>query len=204
MRVLSLPLLAGALVLGACASDEALAPGDGTSAPDARAASSQASRPKSGFEIQYMEFAVDHHTMGIMMIEMCLEMAFHEPLLELCRRNLEAQTRERELLLAWLQEWYGLAYQPQIPPGQLTTMEHLAELSEAEFEIEFMETFSRHHHQIIQRSSPVARQAAHEPLQELAATIVAAQSADIQAMLNWLCVWYDICHPRFGFNPTGG
>lgn len=87
-------------------------------------------------------------------------------------------------------------------PGDRRMMEHLAELSGQAFEIEFMETFSRHHHQIIQRSQSVVKQAEHEPLRELAASIIAAQSADIQAMLTWLCAWYDICHPRFGFEPA--
>ena len=77
-------------------------------------------------------------------------------------------------------------------------MEMLAALEGAEFEIEFMETFSRHHHQIVQRSEAAASQVAHAELRQLARDVIQAQTADIRLMLTWLCEWYDICRPRFG------
>jgi uncharacterized protein (DUF305 family) len=93
------------------------------------------------------------------------------------------------LLQDWLQEWSGITYEPRITEGDQRLMEHMAELSGGAFEIELMETFRRHHHQIIQRSQPVVQQADHEPLRDLAADIIAAPSVDIQAMLTWLCEW---------------
>jgi uncharacterized protein (DUF305 family) len=153
-------------------------------------------------EINYIEFTIDHHAMGIQMAELCVEKAVHEELRKLCQRNIEAQTRELAMLQQWFQEWYGITYEPEMTPGAERMIEKLAALSGAQFEIEFMETFSRHHHQIVQRSGPIARQAVHEDLRGLARQIIQAQTTDIRLMLTWLCDWYDICHPRFGFTPA--
>ena len=194
LSALAVPAMLAAL---ACSPDQRTAPPE-----TADVATSAAATRASGLEINYMKFTVDHHAMGIMMAQMCVAKAVHEELSELCARNIEQQSQELSLLQSWLRDWYGITYEPRMTPGDQRMMEHLAELTGAAFEIEFMETFSRHHHQIIQRSRPVAKQAEHEPLRELAAGIIAAQSADIQAMLTWLCAWYDICHPRFGFEPA--
>jgi uncharacterized protein (DUF305 family) len=148
-----------------------------------------------------MEFTIDHHAMGVMMAQMCLEKAVHEELQELCRVNLETQSAQLQQAQAWLQEWYGISYQPELAPGDMRMMDMLGELSGAAFEIEFMETFSRHRHQIVQRSQSIVKEAVHEPLRQMAASIIAMQTEDIRRMLTWLCQWYGICHPRFGLAP---
>jgi uncharacterized protein (DUF305 family) len=135
------------------------------------------------------------------MAELCVEKAIHAELRELCLRNIEAQTAELQQLQEWLQAWYGITYEPRMSPGDERMRERLAALDGAEFEIEFMEMFSRHHHQIVQRSRPIAEHAVHAELRQMAATIVQAQTTDIRLMLTWLCEWYDICHPRFGISP---
>lgn len=38
-------------------------------------------------------------------------------------------------------------------------------------------------------------------LSQLAANIIQVQTADIQKMLTWLCVWYNICYTWFGIAP---
>lgn len=191
-----------ALGLAACSSDAALAPGQLDAKRGADGAPAEVQQPKAGLEINYMEFTIDHHAMGIQMGTMCVEKAIHAELRELCQRNVEAQSRELAMLQQWLQQWYGIAYEPDLTQGDEQMMEKLAALSGAEFEIEFMETFSRHHHQVIQRSQPIVRQAVHPELRDLAAQIIAAQTRDIELMLTWLCDWYDICHPRFGSEPA--
>lgn len=193
------------LALAACSADQTLSPVADVSSPaesrGSRGAQAGEQQSKAGLEINYMKFTIDHHAMGVMMAQLCVEKAVHAELRELCQRNLEAQPAELEQLLDWLQAWYDISYEPQMSPGDLQMREQLATLEGAEFEIEFMEMFSRHHHQIVQRSRPVARQAVHEELRQLAADIVQAQTTDIRSMLTWLCEWYDICHPRFGIAP---
>jgi uncharacterized protein (DUF305 family) len=200
-------LLLGVIVAtGACAENAPTGPVEAGPLSAARGGGAQgapadAEQPRAGMEINYMEFTIDHHAMGIMMAQMCVEKAIHQELRELCQRSIETQARELALLQTWLQEWYGVTYEPQSTGGEQQMMEQMAVLSGAEFEIEFMEMFSRHHHQIVQRSRPVAGQAVHEELAQVAASIVEAQTRDIQLMLTWLCDWYDICHPRFGLAP---
>lgn len=99
-----------------------------------------------GLEINYMEFTIDHHAMGIQMGTLCVQKAVHEELRDLCEQNIAAQTAELQNLQTWLQQWYGIAYEPEMTQGDQQMMGKLAALEGAEFEIEFMETFSRHHH----------------------------------------------------------
>lgn len=147
------------------------------------------------FEVPYMRFTIDHHAMGIMMASLCTEKAVHEQLRNLCERNARAQTRELAQLQSWLQEWYGITYEPRLTPADMRMHEKLAQLGPRAFEIEFMSMFSRHHLQIIRRSVPIAREAKHEPLERMAEQIIAAQSQDVRDMHSWLCSWYAICRP---------
>ena len=190
--------------IGACASDGLLGPSREPLGAQRGALGAPAglNNPKAGLEINYMEFTIDHHAMGVMMAQMCVEKAIHEELRELCQRNAEAQSREMAMLQGWLEAWYGITYEPQVTPGDEQMMEMMAALEGAEFELEFMEMFSRHHHQIVQRSLPVVDQAVHAELAALASQIVEAQTRDIRLMLSWLCEWYDSCHPRFGEMPA--
>ena len=175
------------------------APTASDSPPPANGASALSSgafdRTDARFEVPYMEYTIDHHAMGVMMASLCLDKAFHAELLELCQRSLENQQEEIALLQSWLEEWYGVSYEPRMQPGDERMMEKLAALSPEEFEMEFLEMFSRHHWIIIHRSISVARDAIHEPLEEMARNIVTNQYADVERMRTWLCEWYGKCLP---------
>jgi uncharacterized protein (DUF305 family) len=193
-----------ALAFAACSEERAMEPTTDTlvpTSPGDHGAPAGGQQRKAGMEINYMEFTIDHHGMGIMVAQLCVEKATHAELRELCQRNIQAQTTELAQLQTWLGDWYGISYDPRMTRGDERMMERLAALEGSEFEIEFMEMFSRHHHQIVQRSRPIAQQAVHAELRQLADTIVQAQTTDIRLMLTWLCTWYDICHPRFGSAP---
>ena len=188
-----------AAVLAACSTDSAVGPDParlaGVDAGTQLARGAGRGEPRGMFEVPYMKQTIDHHAMGVMMAQLCLEKATHEELRDLCETNLANQSRELEQLQTWLGQWYGITYEPEMTPGAERMMEKLAALIGAEFEIEFMETFSRHHWQIIHRSIPIARNAIHEPLERMAETIIAAQYEDVRNMRTWLCDWYDVCRP---------
>lgn len=197
--------LAPALIIAACSDQSTTGPDAGPgkleASRSAQGAPAGTRQPKAGLEINYMEFTIDHHAMGVQMAQLCIQKAVHAELRDLCRTELATQSAQIHQLQSWLGAWYGITYQPEMTAGDQRMMAKLAALSGAEFEIEFMEMFSRHHHQIIQRSRPIARQAVHHELRQLAASIVQAQTAGIHDMLTWLCEWYSVCHTRFGISP---
>lgn len=147
------------------------------------------------FEVPYMKQTIDHHAMGVMMATLCVQKAVHQELIDLCQINRTNQQRESEQLQTWLREWYGIDYTPHMQPGDERMMERLAALSPTEFEMEFLEMFSRHHWVIIHRSIPIARHAIHLQLQEMAQSIIINQYHDVELMRTWLCEWYDRCLP---------
>lgn len=106
-------LLALAVLLSACSEQSptspatpgsgALASSAGTGASPSLATHSgtasngvapQASEPRAGFEINYLKFVADHHLMGVLMAQLCVEKAVHEELREDCRPG-ESATGDR-------------------------------------------------------------------------------------------------------------
>ena len=188
------------VALSACSPDSATAPQANVQAPasgsTARAEAGNGSTPGvPKFEVPYMEYAIDHHAMGVQMATLCLQKAVHQELKDLCAMNRQNQMREIAELQAWLQEWYGIPHEPQMQPGDERMMEKLAALPPAEFEIEFMEMLSQHHWIIIHRSMPIALNAIHPELQQMAENIITAQYEDVRKLRTWLCEWYDVCRP---------
>ena len=173
----------------------ATAPSPAATARSAGVDNDGGSQRHGSFEIPYMEQTIDHHAMGVMMATLCLQKAFHAELVELCRMERETQQREIQELQSWLQEWYGITYEPRMQPGDERMMEKLAALSPEEFEMEFLEMFSRHHWIIIHRSIPIARDAIHDELEQMARNIVTNQYENVRKMRTWLCDWYGKCLP---------
>lgn len=193
-KLLRSPFFALVVALGlAACSDSATEPTAAT-APEAPLANRPAPQNSTAkYEIRYMEFTIDHHAMGVMMAQLCIQKAVHEELRQLCQTSLENQQRQIQQLQTWLRDWYGIAYEPELKPGDMRMMEKLAELSGAEFEIEFMETFSKHHERIIKESEKAVQRVFHEELRQLAANIIQSQSQQVAQMRSWLCIWYSVC-----------
>jgi uncharacterized protein (DUF305 family) len=147
----------------------------------------------SNFEIKFMTDMIDHHHMAVMMAEMCIAKAIHPELRSLCENIRTAQMAEIEEMQAWLQDWYGIAYEPVMKPGDEKMMERLASLSGAEFEIAFMEMMIKHHEKAIKEGRHCLDKAYHAELRELCENIITTQSAEIAQMQTWLCQWYDEC-----------
>jgi uncharacterized protein (DUF305 family) len=151
------------------------------------------------FEVRFMEDMIDHHFMAVQMAQLCEPRAVHEELRELCRQIEATQAQEIEEMQLWLQDWYGISYEPHMTNGDMQQMERLASLSGAEFEMEFMKRMIRHHWQAIVEASQCVDRAFHEELHNLCENIILTQSAEIQQMRAWLCEWYDLCH----YGPKG-
>jgi uncharacterized protein (DUF305 family) len=90
-------------------------------------ASAPASRPSTAnFEIKFMTDMIDHHHMAVMMAEMCITKAVHSELRALCERIRAAQMAEIEQMQTWLQQWYGISYEPVMRPGDQNMMDRRA------------------------------------------------------------------------------
>lgn len=148
------------------------------------------------FEVRFMTGMIDHHTMAIMMAELCLEKAVHEELQAMCEDILATQSQEIELMQSWLTDWYDISYEPQLKPGDQKMHERLAQLTGAEFEIEFMQTMIKHHRQAIREAESCVKRAYHDELRNLCQSLITQQSAEIEQMQTWLCEWYEICKEK--------
>ena len=157
-------------------------------------ASTPAPSPSAAtFESKFMTDMIDHHQMAIEMAEICLDRAVHEELRTTCQNIIATQSAEIQQMQAWLQDWYGITYEPVMKPSDEKMMERLASLSGAEFEIAFMEMMIKHHEKAIKEGRHCLDKAYHAELREMCEDIIATQSAEIAQMEAWLCQWYGEC-----------
>jgi uncharacterized protein (DUF305 family) len=155
-------------------------------------------RHTASFEVNYMQEMIDHHAMAVQMSTTCQTKAVHEELDALCGEMKQAQLEEIATLQAWLENWYGIAYESDISNRDMRRMERMAALSGAAYEIEFMQSMIGHHAVAIGNSTECLQQAAHAPLLEMCENIIVTQAMEIRQMRTWLCDWYGICAPRRG------
>ena len=147
-------------------------------------------RKQVKYEIEFLQDMTDHHHMAVMMAELCEGRAIHAELLELCEEIIAAQTSEIETMQSWLDDWYGISYEPHMTRRGERQLESLAQLDGAEFEIAFMEMMIKHHRTAIKEGKACLKKAYHEDLIELCEDIIAVQSAEIALLEMWLDDWY--------------
>ena len=173
------------IVLGvmACSAIGSLAWAD-QPAPNRRAAN---------FEVRFLKAMIDHHHMAVMMAELCVERAVNTELSGLCHDIIEAQSAEIEEMQSWLEDWYGVTYEPRMSRQMQKQMRQLEQLHVKRFEIAFMAMMIDHHSKAIREAEDCVDRAYHEELIELCETIIETQQAEIQLMRSCLCQWYGLC-----------
>lgn len=157
-----------------------------------------ADRSTARFEVDFLTGMIDHHQMAVDMAEICLDNATHSELTAMCEGIVASQSAQIDQMQSWLQDWYGVSHEPEMTRGAMQQMEQLASESGAEFEIDFMEAMSRHHHKAIVEAQMCLRRAYHGELLDLCQNIIQAQRAEISQMQQWLCQWYDRCRNQYG------
>jgi uncharacterized protein (DUF305 family) len=113
----------------------------------------------------------------------------------MCQDIVANQTAEIETMQAWLQDWYGITYEPDMNSD---SMSHLMTLYGADFEITFMRTMIRHHSRAVREGARCVERAYHPELISMCTDIVQAQLEEIQTLRTWLCQWYGICRSQTG------
>jgi len=209
-------LLAFAVVFSALASApvQASAPGRGLTAP---------------FKVSYLEFIIDHHFAALRMTELAAgtqptrtagsspddgtsptpgfaatpAKATLNDLKSLARRNNRGQREEIMTAQTFLKNWYGISYQPKISTENQQRIQILEQAAPGDdFNVKFMEVFSRHHYSATTRSVEclVSSELTHIDLDRYCHNIVNSQLSDIDQMRRLLCDDYNICD----YQPLGG
>lgn len=179
------PLLCGCTLLAA-ATIAAISPATRADEPAPRGGQAR-------FEIKFMQDMIDHHHMAVMMAEMCDGRTVHTEFLALCEQIAVTQSAEIEQMQGWLQDWYGISYEPHMSRKMHRQMDALGQLSGAQFEIAFMLMMIEHHLMAIKEGDHCLKKAYHEELRDLCEQIVVSQSQEIMMMQLWLCTWYGYC-----------
>jgi uncharacterized protein (DUF305 family) len=174
------------------------------------------------FEIDFLKFTIDHHFGALRLTELAAgtdtrrnaeispkegtspspefpqtpAKALLDDVKSLARRNNRMQREEMLTAQMFLQEWYGITHEPRLTDDAVEAIKHL-EGTEAgkEFDVEFMEIFSRHHFMIVQASTAclAASELRHHALRRLCRGFLENQVNDINEMRHLLCEPYGIC-----------
>ena len=126
------------------------------------------------------------------MAQLCVQKAINADLRSLCQDIITTQTQEKETMLSWLKDWYGLSYMPEMRPGDMRMLDEMAMMSGAEFEIDFMQEMTDHHKSMLSDAFPCTSRAGHGELAGLCQNIIAAQSSEISQFQEWLSERYGI------------
>lgn len=145
------------------------------------------------YEVKFMENMIDHHAMAVMMAQMCTMKAIHPELISLCQNIISSQSAEIEMMQTWLQDWYGITYEPDMHMGE---MQGHMKMDSAQFEEWFMKRMISHHAKAIQEAEDCLEEAYHGELISMCQNIINTQTQEIEMMQTWLCEWYDVCSYR--------
>ena len=145
------------------------------------------------YEIKFMENMIDHHAMAVMMAHMCHMQATHPDLLAMCQNIIATQSAEIEMMQMWLQDWYGITYEPKMHMGE---MQGHMKMDPEQFEIWFMKRMISHHATAIKEAENCFEEAYHPGLFTLCQDIIVMQTQEINTMQTWLCEWYGVCNYR--------
>ncbi|WNB86999.1 DUF305 domain-containing protein [Cellulomonas sp. ATA003] len=143
------------------------------------------------FEVDFLQDMIDHHTMAVMMAETCVAKATHTELRDMCESIIESQSAQVDLMQGWLDEWYGISYEPQMSRGDMRAMHRLESLYGAEYEIAFMRSMVRHHWAALREARVCLDRAEHPDLLALCENIRTEQAREIAQLQTWLEQWYD-------------
>lgn len=173
------------------------------------------------FEVNFMEFTIDHHFAALRMTELAAgtdpqrqasispdegtsptpgfaptsAKASLDDLKSMARRANRMQREEILTLQTFLSEWYGINYQPKIRPESQILI-HILEKAQAgdDFNHAFFETFSRHHFSLLQpvNGCLTGSELRHYDLRRVCSEMWHSQTSDIDEMRHELERHYNI------------
>lgn len=184
------------------------------------------------FEIQFLEFTIDHHYSALRITELAAgtdlqrnpvlsasegtsptpgyppttAKANLSDLRSLARRNNRMQREEILTLQSYLQQWYGITYEPHITSDG-ETMINILENAQAgrTFDLLFFEVFSRHHFMLLDRLNQclTGSDLAHPDLASSCKGMWHSQVSDIDTMRREMARHYGIVDYQPFTDPKG-
>jgi uncharacterized protein (DUF305 family) len=152
-------------------------------------------------EIRLLRDLIDGHNFAVQMAQVCVEKASRNELRSLCKQVIEAQQQEIQEMRSWLNNWYGINYQPTANNFGRNVVKQLESLNGSEFEIEFMKTLTSHHWGAIEFAGEIIDRAYHNEFIELASNVVIQQAGEITQLRRMLREVYGIQYN--GATPAG-
>jgi uncharacterized protein (DUF305 family) len=149
----------------------------------------------------FIEMMIPHHEGAIDMAKLALNRAEHPEIKKLARSIIDDQQREIEQMRTWYRQWYGTEV-PATPMtgtgmmgmrhcGMMGMDVHLDTLENAsEFDREFIREMIPHHQMAVMMSRMVINGGTQLELRNLAQSIIATQTDEIDKMSQWYETWY--------------
>jgi uncharacterized protein (DUF305 family) len=161
------------------------------SAP-AHSVSASASAETASFDQQFLDTMMVHHQGAIDMAELVATRSSHKGLLRLAHAILADQRSEIDRMTRWKQAWYpgkASAVNMALPGmhGSMAgmSMDKLRAAKGPAFDLLFIDMMVPHHAGAVDMAKDARQRATHPELKAFAASIIQAQTREMQAMENW-------------------
>ena len=167
------------------------------------------------FEIEFMQFTIDHHFAALRITELAAgtdpqrtdaiapgegtsptpgfaatpAKASLDDLKSLARRNNRMQREEIQTLKTLLRDWYAIDYQPKVRQDGMQMIQLLEQARPgSDFNHKFLETFARHHYTLMEpiNACLTGSELKHEDLRRECRTMWHSQIADIDMIRHEL------------------
>lgn len=149
-------------------------------------------RDQRRFEVNFLTSMIDHHFGGVKLAELCAGRTIHADLQKMCDDVKTAQSAQIVKMQGWLQDWYGIAHQPELDRKTQRQIAALSKLTGADFEKAFMAVMIGHHSQAAEMAIGCLNQAYHPEMLNMCAMMLGSQGDEIAMMRIWLIQWYGI------------
>lgn len=146
-------------------------------------------------DLAFIDGMIPHHEGAVVMAEMALERAEHQELKDLSQEIIDAQESEIAQMQEWRSEWFPDAP----PPEDMSGMEGMGMMSEADMEMlettdmfdqMFIDMMIEHHQSAIDMSQEIQTTTERPEIQQLAEDIISSQQAEIEQMEQWRSEWF--------------
>lgn len=174
--------------LGGCSIDVGNLFGSGTESSPVQPASPEPTYAQEfdANDIMFAQMMIVHHEQAVEMSARALEASSNSEILALAQQILDAQQPEIETMNAWLTAAGATAshMHDMTMPGlaDAATMDELNTATDAAFDSLFLMTMIQHHEGAITMANDVLSTTANDDVRALATAVVAAQTAEIDAM----------------------